>query len=309
MKKLFSLMISCFIIFASISVNAASPVKVYLNEVLVEFDQEVQIINDRTYVPVRAIFEALGANVVWNGTERTVTSSLNEKIVLMTIDSTTALVNETEVVIDAAPKIIGNRTYVPARAVSEMYDCDVFWENTTRSVIIKTEEFIKRCENANKYTLNETLFHQQTSAQSSFNVMYLDGFNLKTNAPDGTKIDLAFDSETFHANLNIRADVYTGANNEYTDEYVRKVAEDTAQLVSGKLINYGVVNLNGTDFIHIEYTAPRTVSGISDSESKISAYMGVKNGVVYTITLSQYGEVNRHILEDLNYTINSINIL
>ena len=56
----------------------------------------------------------------------------------------------------------------------------------------------------------------------------------------------------------------------------------------------------------IEYTAPRTVFGITDHEPDITVYMGRKNGVVYTVTYSIYGEVGRTAIGDFNYMLNAL---
>lgn len=106
----------------------------------VYFDQLPQIVNDRTLVPLRAIFEALGAEVNWDGTTRTVTGIKGETTVKLTIDSDQLYVNGTAKTIDVPATIINDRTMVPARAVSEALGCLVEWQGDIRTVKITTKE-------------------------------------------------------------------------------------------------------------------------------------------------------------------------
>lgn len=82
-------------------------------------DAAPYIANDRTYVPFRALGEALGAKVVWDNDARTVTYTLGDTTIVMTIGDTTYTINGVEKSMDVAPEITGDRTYVPVRFVAE----------------------------------------------------------------------------------------------------------------------------------------------------------------------------------------------
>lgn len=119
-----------------LSTAYAEDITVTVNGKTVEFDQPPVIDNDRTLVPMRAIFEALGAEVEWDGDTRTVTSTKDDAVIVMTIDSTQMQVGETVVTLDVPAKIISDRTMVPVRAISEALACEVDWEADTRTVVI-----------------------------------------------------------------------------------------------------------------------------------------------------------------------------
>ena len=102
----------------------------------VEFDQPPVIENDRTLVPMRAIFEALGAQVEWDEESRTVTSVRDSHSVSLTIDSDIMTSGDEEIKLDVPAKIINDRTMIPVRAVSEAMDCIVDWDAQTQTVII-----------------------------------------------------------------------------------------------------------------------------------------------------------------------------
>ena len=75
--------------------------------------------NNRTYVPFRALGEALGAEVEYDQTAKTVTYELGSTKIVMTLDSKTYTVNGAEKTMDVAPFAKDNRTYVPVRFVGE----------------------------------------------------------------------------------------------------------------------------------------------------------------------------------------------
>ena len=112
-------------------------IKVLLDGSRIEFDQQPVIENGRTLVPLRKIFEALGASVEWDENTRTVTSVKDGVTVVLTIGSNIMYVNGNSVELDVPAQIIGDRTLAPVRAVAEGFNCKVDWENDTRTVIIK----------------------------------------------------------------------------------------------------------------------------------------------------------------------------
>ena len=71
MKRIISLLLVTIFILVPLSVSGQSEIKVLLDGTAIEFDQPPVIISDRTMVPVRAIYEALGAEVSWDAATRT----------------------------------------------------------------------------------------------------------------------------------------------------------------------------------------------------------------------------------------------
>ena len=105
-----------------------------------EFDVEPLIINGRTMVPMRAIFEALGCSVSWDQVSQTAIGVRNGKVVYCTINSNDASVDGKATTIDQPPALINGRTLVPLRFVSEAYGCTVQWDSDTRSIYIKSDD-------------------------------------------------------------------------------------------------------------------------------------------------------------------------
>lgn len=107
------------------------------------------IVDGRTLVPIRAILEALGGEVSWNADTRQATLSYGEDIIVLTIDSKTAYINDTASELDTAPVIINGRTMLPIRFIAEGFGFEVEWNSTDKTItIVKTEEAAETDEEA-----------------------------------------------------------------------------------------------------------------------------------------------------------------
>lgn len=111
-------------------------IRVYLDQVPLNLIDQPLIENGRTLVPMRAFFQALGAEVVWDETSRTAIGARGGVTVRIPIDSTNPTVNGILQSIDVPAKIIAGRTYIPLRFVGEALGDEVLWEGTSRSIFI-----------------------------------------------------------------------------------------------------------------------------------------------------------------------------
>ena len=94
------------------------------------------VLNDRTLVPARAVFEAMGAEVLWNEDSNEIFISKNNNIIIIKIGNKTGTKNGNEFIMDVPPMIINDRTMIPIRAISEALECNVEWDGKNRYVII-----------------------------------------------------------------------------------------------------------------------------------------------------------------------------
>lgn len=140
MKKSVITAAAVSMILSAISVGAQGDITVTVNGSNVEFDQPPVIENERTLVPLRAIFEALDAEVDWDGETRTVTAQKNSVKISLTVDNDEMKVGEQSITLDTPAKIINDRTMIPVRAVSEALECKVEWDGEARQVIITSVE-------------------------------------------------------------------------------------------------------------------------------------------------------------------------
>ena len=138
-KKFLSLVMSVFLILSMSLGNivfADSDIAVKLNGQILSFDVPPQLVNGRTMVPMRAIFENLGATVNWEQATQTVTSIKGTTTISLTIGVPSIIINGNVKALDTAPCIIDGRTLVPVRAVSEAFNLKVDWDAVTKTVII-----------------------------------------------------------------------------------------------------------------------------------------------------------------------------
>ncbi len=139
-KRFLGLFLAVLLLASTITAMGAEPIRVVLYGEEIVFDVPPQIINSRTMVPLRAIFEALGASVDWNGDTRTVTSVKDDVTVQLTIDDTTMYVNGTAVTLDTPACIVESRTLVPVRAVSEAFGILVEWYGDKQTVALGSDD-------------------------------------------------------------------------------------------------------------------------------------------------------------------------
>ena len=111
-------------------------ISVLVNNNKLEFDQEPILEQNRTLVPLRKIFEALGAIVTWNERTQTVTVIKGSKKIYFTINSPEMYVDGNKLTIDVPAQIRNGRTLVPVRAISEALGCSVDWDDSSKTVII-----------------------------------------------------------------------------------------------------------------------------------------------------------------------------
>ena len=120
-----------------VGATAAREISVVLDGAPITFDVAPRLTNNRTMVPVRAIFEALGAEVEWNNATHTVTATAaNGDVIALTLGSTTLSVNGTASQMDVAPFATGGRTLAPVRFVAEAMGVDVQWDPATWTVLL-----------------------------------------------------------------------------------------------------------------------------------------------------------------------------
>lgn len=85
------------------------------------------ILNNSSLVPVRAVFEKLGAVVNWDAANKRVLISMSDKNVELKINDKNAVVNNDVVQMSVPAKIINNKTMVPLRFVGEQLNAQVDW--------------------------------------------------------------------------------------------------------------------------------------------------------------------------------------
>lgn len=145
MKKVLSILLSLTMLISAIAFSttayAVEYVAVYLNGDAIDFpttDARPQIINNRTYVPVRKTCEALGLEIDWNSKTETMTLTRDGVIISHTMRSNIVYVNGEAKTFDTSSINANNRILMPIRMIAESIGATVTWDDPTRSVHITT---------------------------------------------------------------------------------------------------------------------------------------------------------------------------
>jgi S1-C subfamily serine protease/antitoxin component YwqK of YwqJK toxin-antitoxin module len=145
--------------------NAERDISVLLNDQQIVFDQPPIIESGRTLVPVRAIFEALGATVEWIPETRTILSTNGKTTVILQLDSVVARVNNVEFILDVPAKIEGGRTLVPLRFIGESFGIDVGWDAQSRKINMTEQKQINLTVEDVSKNINSVVFIEMFDKQ------------------------------------------------------------------------------------------------------------------------------------------------
>lgn len=111
-------------------------IRVTLDGRVLGFDQPPVNVSGRVLVPLRAIFQEMGAVIQWDQSTHTVTATKGTHTIILTIGSPTATVDGVKVTLDVPGKLINNRTMVPVRFIAQGFSAKVDWSQDTQTVII-----------------------------------------------------------------------------------------------------------------------------------------------------------------------------
>lgn len=90
--------------------------------------------DQKLYVPLRTVIEALGGKVIWNRADASVDISVNGRIVKAKIGSNTYTVNGQAYVLDRAPQIVNGQTLIPTAALNEVFGVSVNWSTVGKTI-------------------------------------------------------------------------------------------------------------------------------------------------------------------------------
>ncbi len=111
---------------ASVIVNAKSTVTLDGGE----------LVQGRTLVPLRSIFEEIGATVQWDQKNKKITATKDKRKITLTVGSKHTYVNGKHVVIDVPAQVKNGRTLVPLRFISESFGGSVRWDSVNSRAVI-----------------------------------------------------------------------------------------------------------------------------------------------------------------------------
>ena len=259
MKKLLSLFL--LVLLAIMPLSAVADTSYPTANVIVDgaeivFDQSAVIIQNRTLVPLRAIFEALGAFVEWNGEANSVVAKKGNVTITLQIGSNrvykTTPTMQDYFDIDVPPQLINSRTLVPVRAISEALEAEVSWNGDTKTVTV-----ISKNKNIKDHYL-------------TFNNTYL---------PDDNTSVILYD--IFVAYPQIEG--YEKANESIKKMYENKFEEIKTKKAEDAKKDYEGSVSYGWTFIPHDYELLTEVEGIEDGKITLISYETNYTGEVASI--------------------------
>lgn len=152
MKKILSIAIIAAIVSGALCVTSfAEDITVEFEGTNLSFDVEPEITDEHVMVPLRKIFEEIGATVKWNNDTKIVSARKNSKTVSLTLESNELTIDKGKtddegnpiletVELDVPATARKGRILVPLRAISESFGYNVQWSENENKVVITDDD-------------------------------------------------------------------------------------------------------------------------------------------------------------------------
>lgn len=225
MKKfLFTLVI----ILSITTITFAGNVNVQLNGDMLDFTDSngnvvnAQIINSRTMVPLRKIFESLSAEIEWEDSTKTVFATKGNISIKLQINNSVAEVTKNgvvkKIILDSKPVLVEGRTLVPMRFISESLEKQVAWDPSTQTAIIIDYDYFE-----NKLTEKSQLLGKFISKNDFQNINFsitknyqdlLDSTNNTTSTINANSSKITNEKRKVDMNLTGNSALFNEIKNE-----------------------------------------------------------------------------------------------
>lgn len=138
------ILITIILCSSHLSIRSASANSVEYDRADVKLNGVIQaynpayIIDGAAMIPLRSIFEKIGATIQWDSATRTVTAT-KDVIIQLTIDNDTAYIDGQPIKLTSPPVIYNWSTLVPLRFITESLGAKVNWDSVTKTVSIQAD--------------------------------------------------------------------------------------------------------------------------------------------------------------------------
>lgn len=262
-KKIFLILVMLFLICTS---TFAATAKVQINGNVIDFTDsngakvDAQIINSRTMVPLRKIFEVLNCTVDWNGDTKTVTVTKDNTTLILQIDNKVAKKivnnNETKITLDTAPIIYNNRTLVPLRFIAESLEKQVGWDAANYTAIIIDYEYFANNLKEKAPALLEIVSNNYDNFDIEITRNYYDQVDSSKNNTAVVKANVIKVGENYNTQIN-----FSGSN-----ELMKEIAEEGWNNIDLKVqyndegVKYSTTNTTFAKMLGINVNQEKNVS-------------------------------------------------
>ncbi len=235
------------------------------------YDTKPIIVDGRTLLPVRAVIENLGGNVNWNNDTKEVNITYNENEIVLTINSTQALLNGKVQTLDTAPVIINSRTMLPIRFIAESLGFNIEWNENNKTIIITKNDTSENTEStteiaSEQITESENIKDETPEPENDSNILV--AYFSATNNTKGVaeKIASELNADLFEI---IPKEPYSDEDLNYSDNSTRATKEQNDENARPEISNV-IENINDYNIIFLGYPiwwgqAPKIMSTFVES--------------------------------------------
>ena len=269
-KVIIVLVITLFCVMPVVSIYAEKAISLEVDGVVIRSEVSPTIIDGRTMVPVRDIFEACGADVVWEPTTKKITGSKDGKVVVMQVGSNKVYINSGVTAMDSMPVIVNGRTLAPARYVASSFGGTTEWDALNKIVIIKgvTSPTVETTTEATTTTTEAT-----TTTETTTEIMTTTAVVVNNDVSD--EIVKAVRNELEHSLGTYSLGSYETAGRFKSGnmngiiqgwENLAKTELDKNYVASAKNLYYTINSFyRGLDSIYLNTEYPKRIANFSDT--------------------------------------------
>ena len=245
----------------SFTAFAKDSISIYVDNEKIFLDVEPFIENGRTLIPLRGVFEKLGAKVDWNKNIQEVVIKDENNEIEMILGKDKVMVNGTINDIDVPTKMINSRTFAPLRFIVENLGHDVRWDGNTNSVYITKNNSLPVTKNViSTVGTKENLIALLEYSSKLHGYIWME----RGIAVDNITEDMLAETPSMAPEAP-QAESVTGKDSSDTNNQVEGVQEGDIIKNDGKYI-YINTN-NGLKIIDSNYKAPKVVTTINVPEN------------------------------------------
>lgn len=115
---------------------------IYIGDEQAALDVPAYISNDTVKMPLRALTEIFGAEVYWNGAEKTVLILIGDDEIQMRVGDTKMFVNGYAVPLSSAPEISNKRVFIPLRDIAKILGIeDMEWDDINKTASFEYTDY------------------------------------------------------------------------------------------------------------------------------------------------------------------------
>ena len=258
-------------------------ISIRINNNFIYTDVPPTIKDDRTLVPLRAIFEAIDAEVAWDEATLTATAKKGTRVVTVSEDSNIATIDSEQVELDVPPQRVNDRFLVPIRFVTEAFGCTVDWDDFSQTVDIKYTGQVPQSEYPPKMGVPNSLTVYKITqsgedADGNGIAKSLDGDLATRWAVEGTEESAwgIYDLGSVKALDSVYLAFYNGNTRVYT--FSIEVSEDgntytkvlTKKESSGKTNEMEKYDLGGVKARYVKYSGAGNTANMWNSMTEIA---------------------------------------